>query len=170
MAKLLQILLSVLLVHLIYASTAKAGRMTVKVKEQIMCTMCDACENPCEPPITYASPPPPPKPSPPPPTPTTNDCPPPPSQSTPVYYYSPPPPSTPSYTPYTPPAIGGLIKPPPSGYNLYPGPPPPNPIVPYFPYYFHAPPPPSYSNSANLIKIRSYFSVISLVLVFLCFF
>ncbi|KAI3877670.1 hypothetical protein MKW98_020151 [Papaver atlanticum] len=169
MAKLLQILLSVLLVHLIYASTETAGRMTVKVKEQIMCTMCDACENPCEPPITYASPPPPPTPSPPPPTPT-NDCPPPPSQSTPVYYYSPPPPSTPSYTPYTPPAIGGLIKPPPNGYSLYPGPPPPNPIVPYFPFYFHAPPPPSYLSSANLIKIKSYFSVISLVLILLCFF
>ncbi|XP_026437034.1 pollen-specific leucine-rich repeat extensin-like protein 3 [Papaver somniferum] len=175
MAKTFQILLSMMLLHLIYASTAKAARLTVTNKEQIECTLCDACENPCQPPITYASPPPPPTPSPPPPTPT-NDCPPPPSQSTPTYYYSPPPPSnnpTPTYTYSSPPppgqAIGGLAKPPPNGYSLYPGPPPPNPIVPYFPFYYHAPPPPQFS-SANLIAIKNCFSLISIVSVTICYF
>ncbi|KAI3967894.1 hypothetical protein MKX01_027077 [Papaver californicum] len=176
MAKPLQILLSMMLLHLIYASIAKAARLTVTSKEQIECTMCDACENPCQPPITYASPPPPPPPTPsPPPQTPTNDCPPP-SQSTPTYYYSPPPPNnpTPTYTYSSPPppgqAIGGLAKPPPNGYSLYPGPPPPNPIVPYFPYYYHAPPPPQSSSSPNLIEIKNYFSFISMVSVFLYLF
>ncbi|KAI3968765.1 hypothetical protein MKX01_028915 [Papaver californicum] len=149
-----------MLLHLIYASIAKAARLTVTNKEQIECTLCDACENPCQPPITYASPP---TPSSPPPT-TTSDCPPSSSQSTPTYYYSPPPSSnnpTPTYTYSSPPppgqAIGGLEKPPPNGYSLYPGPPPPNPIVPYFPFYYHAPLPSQFSSSPNLIEIKIIF-------------
>ncbi|KAI3706861.1 hypothetical protein L6452_24887 [Arctium lappa] len=114
-------------------------------KYQIECTMCAACDNPCNQPTL--SPPPPPPPSPPKPSPpTTPICPPPPSptsgggggSSGGGGYYNPPPPT--SQNPY-------YTYPPPPYNNNYPTPEPPNPIMPYFPYYYYSPPPPSSSVS-----------------------
>ncbi|KAJ0565331.1 hypothetical protein HanRHA438_Chr06g0252341 [Helianthus annuus] len=105
------------------------ARTTSYSRDQVSCTMCDECENPCQPPPS------PPPPSPPPPADT--NCPPPPSPPSPT---SNPPPATPSvpnfpyYSPPPPPPGGG-------GYG-YPTPPPPNPILPYFPFYYYNPPPP----------------------------
>lgn len=116
-------------------------------KYQIECTMCGACDNPCNIPS-----PPPPAPSPPPPS-STSYCPPPPSPpNSGGYYYSPPPPSQSNYYYYSPPPPNGVIGsyyPPPYKANpTGPTPPPPNPIIPYFPWYFHSPPPPDVQSTA----------------------
>ncbi|KAD5508417.1 hypothetical protein E3N88_16120 [Mikania micrantha] len=100
-------------------------------KYQIQCTMCAACDNPCNHPIY--SPPPPPQPYTPKPSPPTF---PPPPRST-GYYY--PPPANPYYT-YPPPA---------PVYN-YPTPQPPNPIMPYYPYYYYNSPPSMPSAAVSL--------------------
>ncbi|KAF6173625.1 hypothetical protein GIB67_022984 [Kingdonia uniflora] len=131
-------LLCFILISQTTSSLIPPKTITATHKDEISCTMCSACENPCQQPPS----PPPPSPSPPPPQsdPTTN-CPPPPSQpSSGTNYYSPPPPKY-IYSSPPPPgtAIGGLVNPPP--FSIYPGPPPPNPIVPYFPFYYHTPPP-----------------------------
>ncbi|KAL7178240.1 hypothetical protein ACSBR2_031402 [Camellia fascicularis] len=138
-------------------------------KYQIECTMCSACDNPCNDP----SPPPPspPPPSPPPSTPSSN-CPPPPSPpSSATVYSSPPPPSQPTYS-YSPPppggVIGGLYPPPP--YGNFPAPPPPNPIVQYFPFYYHSPPAPALSSSVRLSGCSVVYYSIALFLSLLCFF
>ncbi|KAF7837762.1 leucine-rich repeat extensin-like protein 6 [Senna tora] len=122
---------------LFLSCTIMADHLKGTSKEQIQCTMCSACENPCNQ-----------IPSPPPPASTTT-CPPPPSHSssggTGTYYYSPPPPppsSSYDYSSPPPPAPTGAYYPPPN-YGNYPTPPPPNPIVPYFPFYFYSPPLPS---------------------------
>ncbi|KAI3821748.1 hypothetical protein L1987_09320 [Smallanthus sonchifolius] len=96
-------------------------------KYQIECTMCAACDNPCN-----QQPPPPPPPSPP-------ICPPPPSTGG-GYYYSPPPPTSEIgggyyYSP-PPPSQGVYYHSPPS-YGNYPTLDPPNPIMNNFPYYYH---------------------------------
>ncbi|KAL9688787.1 hypothetical protein QQ045_033211 [Rhodiola kirilowii] len=132
---------------------APAAAFSANSKYEIACTMCDACENPCQP--VYSPPPPsPPPPSlspPPPPSQPTINCPPPPSPK--VYpYYSPPPPQS-GYV-YPPPSSGGFYFPPPDR-SYYPAPPPPNPIVPYFPFYFHNPPP-----SGNAAEVQSGFNPI----------
>ncbi|WZZ62973.1 hypothetical protein YC2023_063080 [Brassica napus] len=108
--------------------------------QTVSCTMCTSCDNPCNP-VPSSSPPP---------TPPSGGG---------SYYYSPPPPTPPSsggggsYY-YPPPSTsgGGKYPPPygdggqsyyypPASYGNYPMPPPPNPIVPYFPFYYHIPPP-----------------------------
>ncbi|KAL3505668.1 hypothetical protein ACH5RR_031050 [Cinchona calisaya] len=142
-------------------STAAATGTWVGSKYQIECTMCAACDNPCNTPS-----PPPPSPSPPPPS-STSNCPPPPSppSSGSYYYYSPPPPppspsqsgSYPYYSPPPPNGIIGSYYPPP--YKTYPSgpiPPPPNPIVPYFPFYYYNPPPPSQSKAVQLNNSLSF--------------
>ncbi|WMV31758.1 hypothetical protein MTR67_025143 [Solanum verrucosum] len=96
-------------------------------KDQLSCTMCSSCDNPCQP----ISPPPPPSSS-------GYICPPPP----PVYVS--PPNNGGGYG-------GGNYPPPNNNPYGYPTPPPPNPIVPYFPFYFHSPPPPT-SKSIQLKK------------------
>ncbi|KAM3356217.1 putative proline-rich protein-like [Capsicum galapagoense] len=118
---------------------------TVLAKDQVSCTMCSSCDNPCQP---IFSPPPP---SPPPSLP----CPPPPSL--------PPPPSPPQpclggcSQPMTPPYSGGgsgggnddyYFSP--TNPSMYPIPPPPNPIVPYFPFYFYNPPAPNTIDSKSV--------------------
>ncbi|CAH9104159.1 unnamed protein product [Cuscuta europaea] len=131
-------------------------------KYQVECIMCAACDNPCDAPS-----PPPPTPPPPPPylPPATVNCPPPPPpprSPEPYYYSSPPPPrQEPPSLPLPPSCynypsagcvIGGYIPPP---YNPFPSgqtPPPPNPIMPYFPFYFHIPPPPHSSQSSQLFN------------------
>uniref|UniRef100_A0A7C8YEW4 Uncharacterized protein n=1 Tax=Opuntia streptacantha TaxID=393608 RepID=A0A7C8YEW4_OPUST len=118
--------------------------------DQIVCTMCETCENPCRPPVPVSPPPPPPKPHcppPPPPPPLMPECPPPPAPSSSgIYYFSPPPPppagySAPTFTYLSPP-------PPPMSGDEYGGgkgggrgsacvgyciPSPPISFVPYFP-------------------------------------
>ncbi|XP_057482986.1 leucine-rich repeat extensin-like protein 3 [Actinidia eriantha] len=110
--------------------------VTAMLRDQVACTMCSSCDNPCPP--TFSPPPPsPPIPSPPPLAPSGPICPPPPSPSSTGNYYSPPqlPPSVPTFVYYSPPPPysggGGGFYPPPSGYN-FPTMPPPNPIVGYF--------------------------------------
>ncbi|KAF7813552.1 leucine-rich repeat extensin-like protein 6 [Senna tora] len=79
------------------ALVAMADPLKSTSKDQIQCTMCSSCENPCG---SVQSPPPP---SPPPAS--TGACPPPPSPPSSgagTYYYSPPPPSS-QYTYYSPP-------------------------------------------------------------------
>ncbi|XP_047338775.1 leucine-rich repeat extensin-like protein 1 [Impatiens glandulifera] len=112
-------------------------------KYQIECTMCSACDDPCNPPaVIYSPPPPPPSPSPPPPSNPSLNCPPPPSppSSGGYYYSSPPPPYQQTFKYYPPPPFGNYYYYPPPMSGYYPHPPPPNPIVPYFPFYFHNPP------------------------------
>lgn len=120
-------------------------------KNQVECTMCTACDNPCG---QYLSPPPPP----------------PPSQ--PSYpYYSPPPPPPPYgggsgiYYPPSPPF------PPASSGGGYPTPPPPNPILPYFPFYYYVPPPstttPSKSSRLGARAQPTTCVVVGFVLLFL---
>ncbi|CAK7348368.1 unnamed protein product [Dovyalis caffra] len=95
--------------------------MTGVSKDQIQCTMCSACDNPCQPLPSPPPPPPvstsPPPPSPPPPA-AVSDCPPPPSMpSSGPYYYSPPPPNsvpTYEYSSPPPPADVGEFYPPPN--------------------------------------------------------
>lgn len=94
----------------------------------------DDCPFPCLPP------PPPPitsSPPPPPPTPVFNS---PPLPYTPSYWKYPPPPYTPGFVPYNQAPPGG---------SIYAAPPPPDPILPYFPWYYHGPT----SNAAALTPI-----------------
>ena len=159
-------------------SSPAMADMAVKSKYQIECTMCSACDNPCD----QVPSPPPPVPSPPPPSPpppsSSSNCPPPPSppsNPTPTYYYSPPPPSQPTYVYSSPPPPngyngggggGGAFYPPP--YQNYPAPPPPNPIVPYFPFWYHIPPPPSAANSVYFPDPTVY-TIALISLFFFCF-
>ncbi|EOA31633.1 hypothetical protein CARUB_v10014833mg [Capsella rubella] len=102
--------------------------LSVTSKDQtVSCTMCSSCDNPCNP-VSSSYPPPPPS-----------------SGGGGSYYYSPPPPppSSSGGSKYPPPYGGdggqGYYYPPPynGGYGM---PSPPNPIVPYFPFYYHTPP------------------------------
>ncbi|KEH32332.1 hypothetical protein MtrunA17_Chr4g0068021 [Medicago truncatula] len=87
-------IIAVLILNNVHIATTDATNHHLKTtsKAQIQCTMCAACDNPCN---KVPSPPPPP-----PPSSTTNNCPPPPSPPTSSgggssggsYYYSPPPP------------------------------------------------------------------------------
>uniref|UniRef100_A0A1J3JZC7 Uncharacterized protein n=1 Tax=Noccaea caerulescens TaxID=107243 RepID=A0A1J3JZC7_NOCCA len=141
---------------------------TVTSKDEVVsCTMCSSCDNPCNPAQSY---PPPPPPSRPPPSPsTTTACPPPPSPPSSgggggSYYY--PPPSQSGGGKYPPPygdGGQGYYYPPPYSGN-YPTPPPPNPIVPYFPFYYHTPPPGSGSDRF----MGSSSIIFALFAVFLC--
>ncbi|XP_022991777.1 leucine-rich repeat extensin-like protein 3 [Cucurbita maxima] len=134
MADLTSIFLTLFLFSLSKFSLSLA---TVSARDQVGCSMCSSCDNPCQLPPPPPPPPPPlvvdcpPPPSPPPPPLPKPECPPPPSPPScdACVYPSPPPPS--SIQPYTP-TDGGQ----------YPGvaPPPPNPILPYFPYYYYTPP------------------------------
>ncbi|XP_023004682.1 glyceraldehyde-3-phosphate dehydrogenase, testis-specific-like [Cucurbita maxima] len=94
---------------------------TAVAKDQVGCSMCSSCDNPCQLP-------------PPPPPPPTSQCPPPPPPPPPscstCVHPSPTPPT--SVQPYQP-ADGGQFP------GLAP-PPPPNPILPYYPYYYYSPP------------------------------
>ncbi|KAJ6879942.1 hypothetical protein NC652_033313 [Populus alba x Populus x berolinensis] len=137
------------ILHTDYFSSTTSN-VTGVSKDQIQCTMCSACENPCQP-----------LPSPPPPPPPVSTCPPavvsgsPPPPSMPssgTTYYSPPPPnSVPTYAYSSPPPPADVAEfyPPPI-YGNYPAPPPPNPILPYFPYYYYDPPP----SSSPLLKMN----------------
>ncbi|KAJ0437986.1 hypothetical protein HanHA300_Chr16g0608711 [Helianthus annuus] len=96
-------------------------------KYHIECTMCAACDNPCnQQPPPSSLPPPPPSSS----SSSTGGgyyySPPPPSSTGGGYYYSPPPPSQGAYYYYPPAATGN-----------YPAPGTPNPVTNYFPYYYH---------------------------------
>lgn len=120
--------------------------------DEITCTMCATCENPCQPPAPVSPPPPPPEPQcPPPPPPPKPECPPSPASSSSGIYYSSPPPSLTSD--YSPPSFTYLSPPPPimggGGYGGGGGgsacvgycvPPPPNSFVPNFPNYYDIPP------------------------------
>ena len=119
-------------------------------RDQLQCTMCSGCDNPCQPlpsppplPVSFCPPQPPP---------AVVSASPPPPNSVPTYAYSPPPPySVPTYAYSSPPppaGVGGFYPPP--NYGNYPAPPPPNPILPYFPFYYYNPPPSSASNPVVL--------------------
>ncbi|XP_047317982.1 leucine-rich repeat extensin-like protein 3 [Impatiens glandulifera] len=117
--------------------TSTTANTWIGSKYQIECTMCSACDDPCNPPALYSPPPPPPPPS----NPPINYPPPPsPPTSTGNKYYSPPPPTA-NYYYYPPPNTGSYYYYPPPPYVYFPRPPPPNPIVGYFPFYSHNPPP-----------------------------
>ncbi|XP_057475620.1 leucine-rich repeat extensin-like protein 3 [Actinidia eriantha] len=140
----------------IFLTSIKVPEVTANTwvgsRYQIECTMCSACDNPCD-----TSPPPPSTPSsirPPPPSPPSSGN----------YYPSPPPPAAYSYAP---PVIDGFYPPPP--YRNFPGPPPPHPIMPYFPYYYYSPPPPSPSGSVKLTT-RFVPHAMALFLSLLCLF
>ncbi|KAL0675792.1 hypothetical protein Bca4012_003773 [Brassica carinata] len=122
--------LSALLILLLLSQS-----LCVTSKDQtVSCTMCSSCDNPCNP-VPTSSPPPPP------PTPPRSSG----GSGGGSYYYSPPP-SNSGGGKYPPP-YGGYgdggqsYYYPPASYGNYPTPPPPNPIVPYFPFYYHVPPP-----------------------------
>ncbi|XP_057535443.1 extensin-1-like [Amaranthus tricolor] len=132
-----------------------SSAITSVSKQQIACTMCDTCENPCQPPIITVPPPPPQPECPPPPSPTTTVKSPP-GYSIPTFsYYSPPPP------------IGGGSGGGGGGVprGIYGVPSPPNPIVPYFPYYYYSPPPPKGGSSPSCLKTVHYF--VTFIFIFL---
>ncbi|XP_022856300.1 vegetative cell wall protein gp1-like [Olea europaea var. sylvestris] len=165
MEKILIVKFSVLTVFMILLASKSeflvaANSTWVGSKYQIECTMCSACDNPCNtpsPPLSAPPSPSPPPPSPPPPS-TTIKCPPPPSPpSSGSYYNSPPPPSPPGG------ATGYYYPPPYKSYPSGPTPPPPNPVVPYFPYYYHSPPPPSSS-----LQLKHSFSFLITVFISFC--
>ncbi|GER46879.1 hydroxyproline-rich glycoprotein family protein [Striga asiatica] len=126
-------------------------------KYQIDCTMCSACDNPCNTP-----------------SPPTPSSPPPPSSGS-GSYYGPPPPQTP-FSYYQPPPApgfhgggGGTYFNPPQMVPAGPAPPPPNPIVPYFPFYYHNPPPSPSSDSSIPLKKAKAFNFIAVALLFSIF-
>ncbi|XP_008784401.4 leucine-rich repeat extensin-like protein 6 [Phoenix dactylifera] len=132
------------------------------IKDDVSCTMCSSCDNPCQP---AASPPPPPPSS-------TAECPPPPSNPGAISYYSPPPPDV--YSSPPPPSNSGgggsggggayYYPPPPNRY--YPAPPPPNPFLPYFPFYYYNPPPNKYHSGSLSLKPLSTIPLLLLLLLF----
>ncbi|MCD7472689.1 hypothetical protein HAX54_014017 [Datura stramonium] len=166
--------LSFLLLSLNVQLTHAMSTITALAKDQISCTMCSSCDNPCQPIFS----PPPPSPPPPlscPPPPSLPPPPPPPSSS---YYNCPPPPSPPQSCP------GGCSQPLSPPYNggggggssgdgdyyntptypsIYPTPPPPNPIVPYFPFYFYNPPPSNTFDSKS-VKLKTHPFITCLIL------
>ncbi|KAL3717655.1 hypothetical protein ACJRO7_009142 [Eucalyptus globulus] len=141
-------------------------------RDQVTCTMCAECENPCQP-----------VPSPPPPPPEV-DCPPPPSPPPPPSLPppSPPPPDVECPPPPMPPAcsacespVTGTVyasPPPPAtsgggggGYGGYnPVQPPPNTMVPYFPYYYYTPPQAFADSSSHHLELNAAVFATSLVL------
>ncbi|KAE8009415.1 hypothetical protein FH972_005852 [Carpinus fangiana] len=145
--------------NFISSATSTTNTTTVS-KDQIACTMCSECENPC--PVPALPPPPPPPPEvlpPPPPSPALPECPPPPTRHPcPNNCYSDSPPS--SGSPWPP--NSGTTEPLPLA--------PPNPMVPYFPYYYYTPPgTATHSNSVHL-KMQPLVSSIVLFVTFICFF
>ncbi|CAG7882155.1 unnamed protein product [Brassica rapa] len=123
--------------------------LCVTSKDQtVSCTMCSSCDNPCNPVPTPSSSPPP--------TPPSSSG----GSGGGSYYYSPPPPSSSGGGKYPPP-YGGYgdggqsYYYPPASYGNYPTPPPPNPIVPYFPFYYHIPPPGD-SGSDQMAKSKNH--------------
>ena len=167
-------------------TTADSNKnQTVSKKDQIACTVCNECENPCPvpstPPPVVEYPPPPPPALPPP---ELEECPPPPALPPPEPEECPPPPALPPAEPeecppppqlpcpgncYTPKPPSGPNRPfPPNGPKPYLSPP--NPIVPYFPYYYYYPPGYTTSNSLHL-KLNPFVSSIVIFLTsLLCFF
>lgn len=153
--------------------TNVTSRVTSLSKDQVACTMCDVCDNPCQPPVIIPSPPPPPPPV------IDTNCPPPPSQPQPQPPSQPQPttPSVPTFAYYSPPPpfpTGGSGGGGGGGYGgggggySYPtmSTPPPNPIVPYYPYYYYNPPPSRDHRSASFgLEINPIYKIIfSLIL------
>ncbi|XP_055811876.1 uncharacterized protein LOC129881794 [Solanum dulcamara] len=150
-------LILLLNVHLTHTTST-----TTIAKDQITCTMCSSCDNPC---LPIFSPPP------------SSPPLPPPSSSN---YNYPPSPSTPqscprggcSQQPLSPPYIGGgdgggggdgdyYYSP--TDPSVYPIPPPPNPIVPYFPFYFYNPPSP-YTVDSKSLQFKNHPFITCLIL------
>ncbi|KAH0738792.1 hypothetical protein KY290_037497 [Solanum tuberosum] len=136
------LLLNVQLTHATPTTTAIA-------KGQITCTMCSSCDNPCQP---ISSPPPPP----------SSD-----------YNFHPPQycPGGCSQQPPLPPYNGGGggvgdgdYYYPPTDPSVYPIPPPPNPILPYFPFYFHNRPSP-YIVDSKSVQFKNHPFITCLILV-----
>ena len=156
-------------------TTDSNKNQTVSKKDQIACTVCNECENPCPvpstpppPPVVECPPPPPPALPPPPvlPPPEVQECPPPPQPPCPDNCYTPAPPSGPTMEPFPP---NNRPNRPfrPNGQKPYLSPP--NPIVPYFPYYYY---PPGFTESNSLhLKMNPFVSSIVIFLTsLLCFF
>ncbi|KAL2510505.1 Uncharacterized protein Adt_16105 [Abeliophyllum distichum] len=168
--------LPLFLVTLVFSSlcdfSQEMSTVTAMAKDQVSCTMCSSCDNPCQP---IFSPPPPPSPQPPS---SGINCPPPPSPpNNGVYYYSPPPPANPSYYPppsgsggnpsYYPPRSGSGGNPsyyPPTNAYGYTTPPPPNPILPYFPFFYYNTPPASPHSDSKSVQLKTQPSVASLII------
>uniref|UniRef100_A0A1S4DQN2 Leucine-rich repeat extensin-like protein 3 n=1 Tax=Nicotiana tabacum TaxID=4097 RepID=A0A1S4DQN2_TOBAC len=161
--------LSLLLLSFKVQLTYPMSTITAMAKDQIACTMCSSCDNPCQP--IFSPPPPSPLlPCPPPLSPPLPPPLPPPSD-----YNYPPPPSPPSSCPgdcsqpLSPPYNGGGGRGdgnyvyPPTNPSIYPTPPPPNPIVPYFPFYYYNPPPPDTLISKS-IQFQSHPFITCLIL------
>ncbi|KDP28218.1 hypothetical protein JCGZ_13989 [Jatropha curcas] len=177
-----------LILSLLLACTFSFTKSTTTVsavyKDQMPCTMCYLCDNPCQP---LASPPPPPipecppPPSPPPPPlpecpppPPIPECPPPPSPPPPALPECPPPPAPvhhcsecppnaipiPSGPPapikpgYEPPAGGEFYAPPGSGYGTNP--------TPYFPNYM----PPQPSSATDYVHLKLMPMIIAVLVSF----
>lgn len=145
-----------------HLSLAAPTTTWVGSKYQIECTMCAACDNPCD-----QQPPP----SPPPPQPVYPPPPPPPTSTGGGYYYSPPPPTSGTgggyyYSP--PPPSQGVYYyyPPPASYKNYPTSTPPNPIMNYYPYYYYNPPMPN----SSAVSLAGATTMLLINILFICFF
>ncbi|XP_030451445.2 leucine-rich repeat extensin-like protein 3 [Syzygium oleosum] len=121
------------------ASTTPPTVAAVDSRDQITCTMCAECDNPCQP-----------VPSPPPPPPEV-ECSPPPPPPPPPEVECPPPPMPPACSVCKLPGIG----------SIYASPPPPNPIMSTFPYYYR---PQDYGASSSLRSENAAVFATSLVL------
>ncbi|KAK4732311.1 hypothetical protein R3W88_025299 [Solanum pinnatisectum] len=147
-----QLLVFGTLILLLNVQLTHATSTTAIAKDRISCTMCSSCDNPCQP---ISSPPPPP-----------------PSSD----YNFPPPQYCPggcSPQPPSPPYNGGGggvgvsdgdYYYPPTDPSVYPIPPPPNPILPYFPFYFHNPPSP-YTVDSKSVQFKNHPFITCLILV-----
>ncbi|TMX01823.1 hypothetical protein EJD97_023493 [Solanum chilense] len=142
---------------LILLRNVQSTHATSTTADRISCTMCSSCDNPCQP--IYSPP------SLPPPSSNYNFPPP--------HYlpggYSPQPPSPPYNG-----GDGGIgdgdYYNPPTDPSVYPIPPPPNPILPYFPFYFHNPPSPYTIDSKSVqFKNNPYITCLFFVLPILLF-
>ncbi|KAI3773181.1 hypothetical protein L6452_04385 [Arctium lappa] len=152
---------SFLLTLLILAGNTNSRPTTSRIADQVSCTMCEECDNPCQLSPPMPSPPPPVRPPS-----TDNNCPPPPSPPS-SGGNSPPTttPSVPNFPYYSPPP------PVPAGVYGYTTPPPPNPILPYFPFYYLNPPPPHQNSFSVQLEINRFHIVFHFsFLIFFLFF
>ncbi|KAF3970276.1 hypothetical protein CMV_006014 [Castanea mollissima] len=159
-------------------TTDSSQNQTVSKKDQIACTVCNECENPCPvpstpppppPPVVECPPPPPPALPPPPPAlppPELQECPPPPQLPCPDNCNTPPSPSGPTVEPVPPNNRPNQPRPP---NGPKPNLSPPNPMVPYFPYYYCCSPP-GFSNSVHLKSNPFVSSIVIFLTSLLCFF
>ncbi|KAK4357207.1 hypothetical protein RND71_022817 [Anisodus tanguticus] len=147
--------LILLLLSLNVKSTHAMSTITAMARDQISCTLCSSCDNPCQPifsppPLPLSCPSPPLPPPPPAPAPSSDL------------------PLSPSYGSDGGSGGDGNYYYPPTDPSVYPTPPPPNPIVPYYPFYYYNQP--SFNRViSKSVQLKNHSFMSSLILVMAIF-